>query len=50
MKIRNEFHVGRPNDDDDDDDDEKETKGHCKGKKAKRYVYHCPASCFTLSP
>jgi hypothetical protein len=46
MQIRNDLHVGRP----DDDVDEEETKGHRKGKKAKRNDYHCPASCFTLSP
>jgi hypothetical protein len=52
MQIRNDLHVGRPDDDDDDDDDvdEEETEGRRKGKKAKRNDYHCPASCFTLSP
>jgi hypothetical protein len=45
MKIRDDLHVGRPH-----DDDEEETEGRCKGKKAKRNNYHCPASCFTLSP
>jgi hypothetical protein len=47
MKIRDDLHVGRP---DDDDDDDEETEGRRKGKKAKRNNYHCPASCFTLSP
>jgi hypothetical protein len=43
MQIRNDLHVGRP-------DDEEETEGRRKGKKGKRNDYHCPASCFTLSP
>jgi hypothetical protein len=50
MQIRNDLHVGCPNDDDDDDDDDEETEGRHKGKKAKRNNYHCLASCFTLSP
>jgi hypothetical protein len=48
MRIRDDLHVGCADDDDDDDDDE--TEGRRKGKKAKRNDYHCPASCFTLSP
>jgi hypothetical protein len=48
MKIRNDLHVGRP--DDDEEEEEEETEGCRKGKKAKRNDYHCPASCFTLSP
>jgi hypothetical protein len=45
--IREVLHLGQS---DDDDDDEEETEGHHKGKRAKRNDYHCPASCFTLSP
>jgi hypothetical protein len=47
MKIKEDLHLGRS---DDDDDDDEETEGHRKGKRAKRNDYHCPASCFTLSP
>jgi hypothetical protein len=47
MKIREDLHLGRS---DDDDDDDEHTEGRCKGKWAKRNDYHCPDSCFTLSP
>jgi hypothetical protein len=46
MKIREDLHLGRS----DDDDDDEETEGCRKGKRAKRNDYHCPTSCFTLSP
>jgi hypothetical protein len=49
MRIGNDLHLGRSNDDDDDHHEE-DTKGRRKGKRAKRNDYHCPASCFTLSP
>jgi hypothetical protein len=46
MKLREDLHLGRS----DDDDDDEETEGRRKGKRAKRNDYHCPTSCFTLSP
>jgi hypothetical protein len=49
MQIRNDLHVGHP-DDDDEEEEEEETEGRRKGRKAKRNDYHSPASCFTLSP